>query len=112
MSEPNAWSRACEGFALGFLIMSIGFLASALIWTAFDERTEGQPPPAFLVNPNQVPPPVLEALPGIGPALSARIVAAREARPFDSMADLDRRVKGIGPVTAAALKPFLRFDGD
>ena len=53
--------------------------------------------------------PVLEALPGLGPALAGRIDEARANRPFRSLDDFDRRVKGIGPSKAAALRPFLRF---
>ncbi|MSQ01303.1 MAG: ComEA family DNA-binding protein [Myxococcales bacterium] len=45
----------------------------------------------------------LEVLPGIGPALAARIVAAR---PFATVAALDR-VRGIGPRTYARLAPLL-----
>ena len=45
----------------------------------------------------------LEGLPGIGPALTARIVAGR---PYRSLADLDR-VKGIGPAKLRALAPLV-----
>lgn len=45
----------------------------------------------------------LEALPGIGPALAARIVAGR---PYARVADLDR-VKGIGPARLRALEPLV-----
>ncbi len=46
----------------------------------------------------------LEALPGIGPALAARIVADRERRgPFGSLAALSR-VPGIGRATVARLE--------
>jgi competence protein ComEA len=45
----------------------------------------------------------LDSLPGIGPALAKRIVAAR---PFRSIGELDR-VKGIGPKTVAKLRPFV-----
>ncbi|MDP2306980.1 MAG: helix-hairpin-helix domain-containing protein [Pseudomonadota bacterium] len=41
----------------------------------------------------------LEGLPGIGPALAARIVAGR---PFGNLEDLDR-IKGIGPAKLRAL---------
>ena len=45
----------------------------------------------------------LEVVPGIGPALAARIVEDRQARgPFSSLADV-QRVKGIGPALAARL---------
>nr|WP_256487934.1 ComEA family DNA-binding protein [Deinococcus sp. HSC-46F16] len=47
----------------------------------------------------------LEALPRIGPALAARIVAGR---PYRSLADLDR-VKGIGPSTLEDLAPLVKF---
>jgi competence protein ComEA len=43
-------------------------------------------------------------LPGIGPALAARIVAGR---PYRTVADLDR-VRGIGSVKLAALAPLVR----
>ena len=69
----------------------------------------GEPPahwPALTVDANAAPVAVLEALPGLGPALAGRIVAAR---PFRSLDDLDRRVKGIGPARVAGLRPFLQF---
>lgn len=47
----------------------------------------------------------LEALPGIGPSMSARLV---EARPFEDAADLER-VRGIGPKTRAKLAPLVVF---
>lgn len=50
----------------------------------------------------------LERLPGIGPALAARIVESRtvDGR-FTSVADLDR-VRGIGPALRARLAPSVR----
>lgn len=49
----------------------------------------------------------LEALPGIGPALAARIVASRrEAGPFANVGDL-QRVSGVGPVLLERLSPFV-----
>ena len=61
------------------------------------------------VDPNLGPRAVLLALPGLGPARVAAIEAARSSSPFRSLGDLDRRVKGIGPATAASLEPHLRF---
>ena len=48
----------------------------------------------------------LQRLPGIGPALSGRIVQARERQPFQSVDEL-RRVPGIGPKTLEHLRPFV-----
>ena len=51
----------------------------------------------------------LDRLPGIGPALAARIVEDRERNgPFGSLAALDR-VKGIGPALAERLRPHVTF---
>jgi competence protein ComEA len=52
----------------------------------------------------------LEALPGVGPALAGRIVAARERRGrFDAVDDL-LAVPGIGPATLARVAPYLRVE--
>jgi competence ComEA-like helix-hairpin-helix protein len=48
----------------------------------------------------------LEALPGIGPALAARIVATRQERMFTSVEDLER-VPGVGPSTVERLRPHI-----
>jgi competence protein ComEA len=51
----------------------------------------------------------LRALPGIGPALAARIVAHREEHgPFRAAAELER-VRGIGPKLRERIEPLLRF---
>lgn len=48
-------------------------------------------------------------LPGIGPVLAQRVVAARQADgPFTSLEDL-QRVRGIGASTAADLDGWVRF---
>lgn len=52
----------------------------------------------------------LQLLPGIGPALAARIIEDREANgPFESVDDL-MRIKGIGPRTVARLRDMARVD--
>lgn len=51
----------------------------------------------------------LDRLPGIGPALAARIVADRDANgPFGSLPRLER-VRGIGPSLAKKLEPHVTF---
>ena len=54
----------------------------------------------------------LDGIKGIGPALSARIVAERAKGRFQDWPDLLRRVKGIGPTAAARLSDNgLTLDG-
>ncbi|MCB9797947.1 MAG: helix-hairpin-helix domain-containing protein [Alphaproteobacteria bacterium] len=49
----------------------------------------------------------LQALPGLGPSLAARVVSSRdEEGPFLAVAELER-VKGIGPATRARVEPWL-----
>lgn len=67
-----------------------------------------QPSPQHPINVNTAPPKDLEALPGIGPALSERIVTYRSTqRPFQRVEELER-VSGIGPETLATLRPLVR----
>jgi DNA uptake protein ComE-like DNA-binding protein len=93
------------------LIFLAVVLASILAWcSSRPGMQEPRPLPTLFVDANTAPPEVFGALPGLGPALSKRIVEAREQSPFRSFDDLDRRVKGIGPAKAAAIRPFLSFD--
>lgn len=43
----------------------------------------------------------LESVKGIGPAVSERILAERGKQSFADWGDLQKRVKGVGPATAA-----------
>jgi len=99
------WTGPIRGLlAAGSLAVAIGLgLASG--------RAEGPGPglPVLIVDPNTAPPGVLLALPRLGPALVGRIVEARRRAPFRSAADLDARVRGIGPATIAGLRPHLSF---
>gem|GEM_PF-1579215 len=61
-----------------------------------------------VLNPNTATLAELQTLPGVGPALSQRIVEARSQRPFRNADDLDR-VKGIGPAKLDKLRPHLLF---
>jgi competence protein ComEA len=50
------------------------------------------------INPNQASAAELESIRGIGPSMSARIVAERQKNgPFKSPQDFARRVPGVGP---------------
>ncbi len=67
-------------------------------------------PSAQAVAINRATAEELEMLPGIGPALAARIVAYREANgPFADLAALGE-VAGIGERTLEALAPLVVFD--
>jgi hypothetical protein len=48
-------------------------------------------------------------LPHAGPSLVKKLVEQRQVRPFASMDDMKRRVRGLGPVTMARLGPHLRI---
>jgi competence protein ComEA len=48
----------------------------------------------------------LQRLPGVGPVMARNVIAARSAKPFESVNDLDR-VKGIGPKMLDRLRPFV-----
>jgi len=51
----------------------------------------------------------LDKLPGVGPALAARIIGRRDSvGPFRTFEQLDS-VRGIGPALLARLKPLLRL---
>ena len=62
---------------------------------------------AHLIDLNHATSQELELLPGIGPAMAARIIEHRQRRPFQSVAQL-RRVKGIGPAKFEALRTRVR----
>jgi DNA uptake protein ComE-like DNA-binding protein len=54
----------------------------------------------------------LEVLPGIGPALARRIVAARDSSgPFGSLDALQTRVRGVGPALSKRLAQAVTFSG-
>jgi len=66
--------------------------------------------PGETINPNTASEEDLDRLPGIGPALAARIIAERErGGPFRSLEDLER-VPGIGPAKREKLKRYLRVE--
>lgn len=82
------------------------------------EDASGAPPVASepargvsrLIDLNTASAAELDLLPGIGPALAARIIEDRAAHgPFRSLDDLDR-VSGIGPKTVAKLAPFAKAE--
>jgi competence protein ComEA len=63
--------------------------------------------PRHVVDVGAAPFGEIEALPGVGPVLAARIVAERERAPFASLDDLTR-VPGVGAATIERLRPLAR----
>jgi competence protein ComEA len=106
---PPVWSiEARKGLAFVAILAGLGLLlASRSSRTGDDEPTS--PTPGFIVDPNTAPPEILLALPGLGPGLVGHLVSARGDRPFESLKDLERRVRGIGPATLSRIAPFLEI---
>lgn len=71
----------------------------------------GRLPPArfeaYRVDLNAAPAGEIEALPGVGPRLAARIAAERARGPYESVDEL-RRVRGVGAATIERLRPHVR----
>ena len=63
--------------------------------------------PRHVVDVSAAPAGEIEALPGVGPVLAARIVAERARAPFASLDDLTR-VPGVGAATIERLRPLAR----
>src|SRR5271157_3818363 len=63
--------------------------------------------PVLVIDPNTAPAGVLGVLPHVGPKMVRRLIEQRECRPFESAADLRRRVRGLGPATMRRWRPHL-----
>ena len=61
------------------------------------------------VNINTAPSEILQTLPGIGPALAERIIAYREATPFEATEEI-KKVSGIGEATYEKLADLITVD--
>lgn len=100
--EYSVRTRLWVVFAIPFVLVLFGLSS----W-------EGGPAvsgrPQFRLDPSTAEPALLEVLPGLGPAKVGAIEAERQKASFASLDDLQRRVKGIGPVSAGRLRPYLRF---
>lgn len=102
------WSRPAQATLAG-IAAALALVLLALAPAASERPKPDEQAPAFVLDLNTAPEAALVALPAIGPALAGRIVAARQDRPFDSLDDFDRRVKGIGPKTIEKLRPYVRI---
>jgi hypothetical protein len=105
---PGSLARRSLGF--GVAALAAGLLC--LVFDGWREPTPHPSPPELVISMNTAPGPVVEALPRIGPVMAAAIVKARDEAPFESFEDLRARVARVGPVTAAALRPHVRFNAE
>ncbi len=104
---PWCWPAGAR-MLLAVLALAVGLGLKRASWDVPSSPPTGLAP-HLEVDANTAPPQVLAALPQIGPALVSRLVEARNERPFTSLDDLGDRVRGVGPVTLARLKPYLHF---
>ena len=107
---PPGWPRASQRVLLA---AAAGLLVFSLLTARREARTPLESPVRddsgieVRIDLNAAPAADLEALPGIGAALAARIVADRERRgPFRSADDLER-VPGVGRKLAVKLRPLV-----
>lgn len=106
------WPRSARGLlALLVLIAGLSLRLAGQSLGSGPQRSY-RLAPVLVIDPNTAPAGVLEALPHVGPALLKKIVEQREISPFRSIADLRRRVRGLGPATLARLASHLRIDPD
>ena len=103
------WPRPAQRvlFVVAAAIFALSVLAAVQARRPTVHPVPDDPTLNVLIDINTASPAELEALPGIGPALAARIAAHRAARgPFRSVEEL-REVPGIGEKTLAALRPLV-----
>ena len=111
----RTWRLGGAGF-----IFSTGLLC--LMPTLGAPTPEGPAPSQAVLSPTHPLPHLLsletareidlDGLAGLGPAMTRRILSERERQPFTHWADLQRRVKGLGPHLAQRLsEQGLRVQG-
>jgi competence protein ComEA len=89
-------------------VPTVGETPPVALGPAVDAPTGADGGTGDVVDLNTADAGALETLPGIGPALAARIIAWRDANGgFSSVEDL-REVNGIGDVRFAELEPLVR----
>jgi competence ComEA-like helix-hairpin-helix protein len=76
---------------------------------AEDARRRTPLEPGERIDPNRADAVELARLPGVGPAMAARLLEAREARGWFLHADDLLEVQGVGPTTLERLRPHLVF---
>ncbi|MFM8537474.1 MAG: ComEA family DNA-binding protein [Planctomycetaceae bacterium] len=99
-----AWGTGLALVAMAAWFLLAGGLSGGLV----DHDRPPPPSMVFTIDVNTAPVGELAQLPGLGPALAARIVEhRREHGPFDTAAGL-LDVPGIGPAILERMRPHLR----
>lgn len=114
MTSSSAWQPVWWTDGTRRIALVLGLLLSGgLIVAGWSSRTglavTTRPPPKLILDPNTAPPELLMALPGLGPGLIRNWVEARDERPFETLDDIERRVRGIGPATLNRIAPYLQI---
>ena len=105
---PRAAQRVLLAAAAALLALTL-FAAQRTSRTPLESPVADDPGLVVRIDVNTAAAVDLEALPGIGAALAARIVAHRaEHGPFGDIEDLER-VPGIGRKLAERLSPLVAF---
>ena len=111
---PAGWPRASQRVLLAgaaALLAFTLFAAQRAARTPLESPVPDDPALEVRIDLNAATAAELEALPGIGAALAARIVAEREARGgFRSVDDLER-VPGVGEKLVGRLRPLVTCGG-
>ena len=109
----NHEGRTIRGTGFVLAIIAALLIYAGVLATQRTARFDGsnrsaiQPWPDMRIHINRASAAEFAALPGLGPALSQRIVDDRESRgAFQSIDDLDR-VNGIGPAIIERLRPHV-----
>ena len=103
------WPGRSRGVLAALALLAASWLALAAPPVHPSSGEAAAPLPLLVLDLNTAPGPALAALPEVGPGLVARLVAARNDRPFGSVSDVGRRVRGVGSRTLAQLAPHLRM---
>ncbi|HEY9826062.1 MAG TPA: phospholipase D-like domain-containing protein [Stenomitos sp.] len=89
------WATSRLGLPSEVQTATAAFRQSCSALSAGSTRPSAAPSPSTRINLNTATQAELEQLPGVGPKLAQRMIAAREKEPFRSLADVDR-VPGVG----------------
>ena len=100
--EQRQQCSAAEARQQKWLIVASG-IAVVLVVLFLLWRDQNQP-----VNPNTATREQLMTLPEVGPEIADRIL---KLRPFTDAADMEKRIKGIGPKTLEQMKKALDSEG-